>query len=556
MWRRRLASLDVRWLLLSFAALLIAGTWTLTLRQLDESRRLQVADARRDAHALVRLFSEHTSRTLEAADQAVIFLRHRYDAEGARLAINDELRDGLGPTSQLYNQFSIVDAHADVILSSLPFKAVNVADREHIRVHLRAGDDQLYVSRPVLGRLSNKWSLQLTRRISYPDGRFKGVVVVSMDPQYFIQLYHDIDVGRQGSIALVGTDGVMRVRRVGEDASQGQDVGASTLFAAMRAQREGMLIHAGPIDGRRRIYAFQRLERFPLYVLVGIDLDERMSHFETERGRALRLATGATVVVALFTLALHWLLGQLLESRARAVAANLAKSRFLANMSHELRTPLNAVLGYSELLQNEMGDSRGGRFAAAIHTSGARLLELVEAVLELSALESGREGLRIGPVALDELPARVRAGHGAAAAAKGLELRIVTAPALPASWHGDGDKLLRVIDILLRNAIAATATGAVTLRLAPGALDGLRCEVSDTGPGVPAEARRHIFGKFSQADDSATRGKQGAGLGLAIAARMTELMGGRIWLQKNGGPGAVFIVELPRQKAPHDGAAA
>ena len=80
MWRRRLASLDVRWLLLSFAALLVAGTWTLTLRQLDESRRLQVAAARRDAHGLVRLFSEHTSRTLEAADQAVIFLRHRYDA--------------------------------------------------------------------------------------------------------------------------------------------------------------------------------------------------------------------------------------------------------------------------------------------------------------------------------------------------------------------------------------------------------------------------------------------------------------------------------------------
>jgi signal transduction histidine kinase len=547
MWRKILMRLDVRWLLLSFASLLIVGTWTVTLYQIADARRLQVDDAGRDARALARLFSEHATRTLEAADQAVIFLRHRYNTDGLRLDVVRELESGLGP-GDIYNQFSIIDEHANLALSSLPFKPVNLADREHVRVHLQADDGQLYVSKPVLGRVSNKWSLQLTRRISYPDGRFKGVVVVSMDPHYFTSLYHDIDVGQHGSIALVGADGVMRVRRVGNDASLGQDIGASAVFAAMRAGRQGTLIHAGPVDGRQRLYAFQRLERFPLYALVGIDLEERMARYAAGRQRTLYLAAGATLTILLFAMGLYVLAGKLIESRARAVVANLAKSRFLANMSHELRTPLNGILGYSELLQGELADGRSRGFADAIHTSGVRLLGLIEAVLELSALESGRVPLVIEPISTADIPLLALSGHRDAAAAKGLALRSELAPGLPALWPCDRAKLLRVLDILLRNAVAAADAGGVTLRLAPAPRGGLRCQVCDSGPGVPAAMHRKIFEKFTQADDSASRGKQGAGLGLPIARLLVELMGGRIWVERNDLPGAEFVVELPRQE--------
>ncbi|MES2163748.1 MAG: ATP-binding protein [Pseudomonadota bacterium] len=548
MLRRIVARVDLRWLLLSFALLLVAGTWSLTRYQLGEARRMQLDDARRDASMLVRLFSEHATRTLEAADQAVTFLRHRYNAEGMRLDINHELQEGLGP-SDIYNQFSIVDEHAEVILSSMPFKAVNLADREHIRVHMQGDDGLLYISKPVLGRVSNKWSLQLTRRINDPDGRYKGTVVVSMDPQYFTRLYHDIDVGHQGSIALVGADGVTRVRRVGDDDSLGQDISSSAVFAAMRAQHQGVLTQTGPIDGRLRVYAFQRLDRFPLYVLVGIDIEERRLQYAAERERTLVLAAGVTLVIVLFTLGLHILTGKLISSRARAVAANLAKSRFLANMSHELRTPLNGILGYSELLQSEMGDSRAGGFADAIHQSGLRLLGLIEAVLELSALESGREPLVIEAMTLAELPQLALARQREAAAAKGLVLRAELDAGLPELWPCDRAKLLRILDLLLHNAVAATPAGEVVLRVAPAAGGGLRCEVRDTGPGIGKELRRTIFQKFTQANDSASRAKEGAGLGLAIAGRLVALMRGRIWLHKDNAPGAVFIVELPPQRA-------
>ncbi|WP_254442357.1 sensor histidine kinase [Duganella vulcania] len=552
MWQKVMGRFGVRWMLWSIALLLVAGGWTLTLHQLDESKRLQIDDARRDAQALGRLFNEHAARTLEAADQAVIFLRHRYEVEGARLDIKRELQDGLGP-ADIFNQFSIVDEHGDVTLSSIPFKSTNVADREHIRVHMNSDEGLLYISKPILGRVSNKWSLQLTRRVNYPDGRFRGVVVASMDPQYFTRLYQDIDVGRQGLIALVGADGVMRVRRVGKDSSLGQDISASPLFAAMRAQRQGTTSDAGPVDGRDRMYAFQRLERFPLYVLVGIDLRECMARYDASRQRTLALAAGATTVILLCTLGLHILFGQLIRSSARAVAANLAKSRFLANMSHELRTPLNGILGYSELLQIEMGASRAGGFADAIHRSGLRLLGLVEAVLELSALESGREPLVVEPMVMADLPQLALSRHREAAVLKGLALSAQMEAGLPAVWPCDRVKLLRILDILLLNAISATAAGSVLLRVAPGPGGGLRCEVRDTGPGVPEAMRRAIFENFSQADDTASRAKEGAGLGLAIASQLAALMRGRLRLRRSDSGGAVFVVELPAQRLEPDG---
>lgn len=544
MWHKTLGKIDARWLLVGFALLLIGGTWTLTLYQLSEAKRLQVDDARRDAAALVRLFSEHATRTLEAADQAVIFLRHRYNSLGLQLDINRELREGLGP-SDLYNLFTIVDQHADVVLSSQRFQPLNLADREHIRVHMRGEVEQLYISQPVLGRVSRRWSLQLTRRINGPGGAFGGVVVASLDPGYFTRLYHDIDVGRYGSIALAGADGVMRVRRVGTDDRLGQDISASPVFAAMRARPYGTMMHTGPIDGRLRIYAYQKLDRFPLYALVGIDLEERLARYAAGQTRALTLAGAVTLLILGCSAAIGMLVERLVRSRERAVAANLAKSRFLSNISHELRTPLNGILGYAELLQAEFSGAREAGFAAAIERCGRRLLGLIEAVLELSALEAGRTRLDPQPASLAALVQQAVAGHRSVLQARRVGLELALEGLLPEQVRCDRAKLLRVLDILLCNAVDATEHGAVRLAVRMGRHGDLCFEVSDTGAGVPPAQRERIFEKFAQADETATRDKDGAGLGLAIAAQLVELMRGRIWLQDSSGPGAVFVLSLP-----------
>lgn len=545
MWQKTLRRVDARWLLAGFAAVLVAGVWSLTLLQLREVQRQQEEDALHDAVSLVRLFDEQASRTLDQADQAAVFLRRRYQALGGRLDLNGELRNGLG-SNELYNLFTIVDAHADVVLSTRPFAPMNLGDREHIRVQMASTQDEPYLSRPVLGRVSKKWSLQLTRRIALADGGFGGAVVASVDPQFFTRLYNEVDVGRQGSIALVGADGVMRARRVGMDNSGGQDIGASAVFAAMRQNGRGTLLHAGPIDGRPRIYAYARLARYPLYVLVGIDQQEHQALAAASRAHALMLAGVVSAVILAFCGALYVLVGWLVSSRREAVAANLAKSRFLANMSHELRTPLNGILGYAELLQVEQGAAHRGEFAQAIHGCGLRLLGLIESVLELSALESGRGRLDIAMAPLDELLDQALAPHRARAAAKGVAVTLARAPALARALACDRAKVLRVLDILLKNAVEATGSGAVRLSVQPCG-GGTLFQVSDTGAGVPPALLEVIFDRFRQADDAARRGKSGAGLGLAIAARLAGLMGGRVWAAPGQAQGALFCFQLPAQ---------
>jgi signal transduction histidine kinase len=547
MWHALHKHCDTRWAPALFALLLLGGIWGVTLWQLDNDRRQSAAAAARESRDLARLFGEHAARTVLAADQAALFLHQLYLQQGARLNVSEELKTSLG-AGRLYNLFSIVDADGAVVLSSQPFAPTNLADRPHFQAHRAAGPDRLYVSVPVQGRVSGKWSLQISRRITLADGSFGGVVVVSLDPHYFTDLYGMVEVGSQGSVALVGDDGVVRARRVGHSDSLGQDIRRSPVFAALRGGgADG--VYAGPIDGRWRFYAWATLPGLPLHALVGLDQQERMAGYAARERLTLTLAALASAVVLAVSAVLQMLMRRLIVSREAACAANLAKSRFLSNMSHQLRTPLNGVLGYAELLQAESGGSRHGDFAGRIHACGMQLLGLVEAVLELSGLESEQTALDLRQEPLAELAQGALAGQRHAAEAKGLALTLHADASLPQHYVCDPAKLLRVLDILLRNAVEATPAGQVQLRLA-SAPGRLIFRVADSGPGVPPALRRRLFEQFTMADDSASRLRDGAGLGLAIAGRLTQLMGGSIVLEDSGG-GAVFAVSLPYLRLQH-----
>jgi len=401
----------------------------------------------------------------------------------------------------------------------------------------------------VLGRVSHRWSLQLTRRLNNQDGSFGGVVVVSLDPLYFTHLYNEIDVGKQGSIALVGEDGVMRARRVGQDNTLGQNISATAVFMAMKSGKGSGEIFPGPIDGRKRFYAFAHLPNLPLHVLVGLDYEEQFAHYQTHRVYALVFASAISLVVMAFTAALLSKMKQLIVSKENAQAASNAKTRFLSNMSHELRTPLNGVIGYAELLQMEDGSPRQMKFVNAIHTSGLRLLKLVEAVLELSRLESGREPILVTLVSIRGLLGDVLAKHTKAASTKGIALQGQVDIGAPDLFWTDSDKIIRILDILLTNALEATATGQVQLHIMS---NGSRIifQIRDTGPGVPAAVKQKLFEQFTIADDSSTRAREGAGLGLAIAAQLTKLLGGQIALDESTKKGSIFTVSIPHLRRP------
>ena len=231
------------------------------------------------------------------------------------------------------------------------------------------------------------------------------------------------------------------------------------------------------------------------------------------------------------------------ESLSKAEAADRAKSEFLANMSHEIRTPMNGVLGMAELLARTELTPRQKTFTDVIVKSGNALLTIINDILDFSKINAGQLTLDPAPFRLAEAVEDVATLVSARVAEKNLELIVRVDPRLPAFVVGDVGRFRQIITNMLGNAVKFTEKGHVLIDVGGEITDGvvqLKVRVEDTGIGIPAEKLETVFEKFAQVDGSSTRRHEGTGLGLAIAARLVDLMGGRIGIESEVGRGSVF----------------
>ena len=235
-------------------------------------------------------------------------------------------------------------------------------------------------------------------------------------------------------------------------------------------------------------------------------------------------------------------------ARARALAANEAKTEFLATMSHEIRTPLNSMLGFSQLLverQDLPADAR--RQLSLIDSAGTALLTVVNDILDFSRVEAGQVELLFQPTSAAAVLHDAVGIIRPEAENKGLELVVDVVDPVGGLHDLDGLRLRQVLLNLLNNAVKFTEVGRIRacLTVEPGELeDRLRFEIIDTGVGIAIEQQGRLFQRFSQVDSSASRAYGGAGLGLAISKALVELMGGRIGVDSALGHGSAFWVEL------------
>lgn len=233
-------------------------------------------------------------------------------------------------------------------------------------------------------------------------------------------------------------------------------------------------------------------------------------------------------------------------AREAAEGANIAKTNFLAVMSHELRTPLSAIIGYEELLADEItgpvSDAQKHQLSR-IKASAQHLLQLIDQILSYSRIDAGKEVVRMEDVDANEIASDAATLVEPLAREKGLPLEVVpTGYALPMST--DSGKVRQILINLLSNAVKFTSVGRVTLAVQH---DGpmVRYVVSDTGIGIAAEHRDHVFDAFWQVEQPSTRRVGGTGLGLSVTRRLARLLGGTVEVESVVGQGSDFTVTLP-----------
>jgi PAS domain S-box-containing protein len=237
---------------------------------------------------------------------------------------------------------------------------------------------------------------------------------------------------------------------------------------------------------------------------------------------------------------------QLRTALEAAQAGIRTRTLFLAMMSHELRTPLQAVLGYADFLLNGPPGSltpAQREDIGAIRQGAGRMVTLIDQLLDLSRMEAGRLELAAEPVVLETILDQVRQDVAPQVIANALAFSIHLPPALP-PVRGDALRVRQILLNLVGNAVKFTEAGAVTIT-AHRAAGGVTVVVRDTGIGISAEALPHIFEEFRQVDSRPTRRYGGAGLGLAIAKKLAEQMGGRLSVESTLGAGSTFALWLP-----------
>lgn len=235
---------------------------------------------------------------------------------------------------------------------------------------------------------------------------------------------------------------------------------------------------------------------------------------------------------------------ELADALAAANAASLAKSEFLMIMSHELRTPMNGIVGFNEALFDTPLNSDQRESAQGVAASARELLELINDVLDYANLDAQTVKSEQQEFDLVESMTVLRDKFRNEARNRGLALRLHLSPEIPPWLHGDAKRIIQVLKHLIANAIKFTAKGEISLVVVPMKIEAhralIRFAVTDTGIGIPAEARDRIFKPFSQADGSRSRRHGGAGVGLVLCKRITELLGGEIGFTSEEGRGSTF----------------
>ena len=283
-----------------FGIIMLMALWTGANYSLERDEADDINRAKLNLANLVRHYEEHTVRVLGNADRVLRTIRDRLEA-GAESASLNEISKLATSVSELTFQVAIIDQTGRLqytTVSGSATKPIDLSDREHFRVHLSGERDDLFISKPVLGRATNKWAIQLTRKLIDRDGKFAGVVVLSLDPTELSKPFNDMDMGALGLVVLAGTDAIVRAHSSRSPYQIGQSLTEGTLGKALLAASKGDAVELQGEDGAARLVTFTRVRGTPLIIAVGLSTDEVLADFRSSRTWQLFGVVALTLVIA------------------------------------------------------------------------------------------------------------------------------------------------------------------------------------------------------------------------------------------------------------------
>ena len=278
-----------------FCLALIAIIWVATEQRIAYERSEALREASGQLSNLAIAYEEHTLRTLRDIDQVLSLVEDDYKRRGADVDIQRLVAAGRFDPS-LFANIAIVDPSGRLVRGFIPV-TIDVSDRDYFKVHADSDSGHMYIGAPILGRITGKWVIPASRRVTRPDGSFGGVVYMAIDPAYFSSFYRRIDAGPGALTMLVGLDGIVRIRQVGESTSLGDDLRGSSLLQAAAASRTGTFVSKGRLDGIPRLNSYRVMDGYPLVVTLGTSLAGLTSRIEDRRDIYLAGASLVTLFV-------------------------------------------------------------------------------------------------------------------------------------------------------------------------------------------------------------------------------------------------------------------
>ncbi len=531
------------------AAVIIAAVWIYSVRFSDRLHDRQKKETLANAENVVNGFENNATNTLNEIESTLDILA--LNAIDGRHSLMDRLISRGYYNQALIRGFAVVAPSGTVVYRSAPGLVPDEAGTlPAVAIHREATVAGLYIGipEPAGDGQGAGWRMLISRPLHTVDGLSGGVLLAVVDPLYFVALYPSVSIGERGEVALVGMDGVTRLRRnrQGVDESGVPYPYPQLLQHAFRTPG-GSFAVPGNGAAERRYITYRRLSGFPLVVTVSVaqqDIDGAVQDI------IRMLFAGAVAFSMAVIIAGAFLVSQWRISDRLRVALRVNRD-FLARVSHELRTPLNAIIGFSEMIKDQVlgsGPVAGERYmeyARDIHASGQELLGLVNDILDLSGLQAGRTALKreaVDVAATIDWALRIIAPQ---ADRKDIVMEKTILPGVDTVMV-DVRAMRQMLLNLLSNAVKFTPKGGriMVIALVGKGRRGCVLKVCDTGIGMTAEQIEQVAIPFGQDSALAARDGQGHGLGLSIVKALIEAHGGHLHIDSRPGQGSQVTLEF------------